>query len=263
MPEMSRRLFLGSSGRAAFAVAMLGLAACGDDDAAPATTAAAAVTTTAAATTSSTSSSPTSSAPTTEPVAGEAPAAGVEWRRVSLGFVSAYVLARGGEAAIVDTGVAGSGGDIAAGLASLGLGWGDVGHVVFTHLHGDHIGSSAEVMTSAVDAVGYAGAPDLPAVESPRPITAVDDGDRVFDLEVIATPGHTAGHISVLDPVGGVLVAGDAINGQDGGVTGPNPQFSSDMTAAIASVAKLATFTFDTVLCGHGDPVLARPGREL
>jgi glyoxylase-like metal-dependent hydrolase (beta-lactamase superfamily II) len=71
----------------------------------------------------------------------------------------------------------------------------------------------------------------------------------------VATPGHTAGHISVLDEVGGILVAGDAVNTQSGVVTGPNPAFSADMTVALASVDKLAALRFETLLVGHGDPI--------
>ena len=45
------------------------------------------------------------------------------WTRVNLGFVSAYILVRGGEAAIVDTGVAGSARAIEAALGAVGLDW--------------------------------------------------------------------------------------------------------------------------------------------
>src|SRR5690606_2650892 len=65
------------------------------------------------------------------------------WSRVNLGFVSAYVLVRGGEAAVVDTGTGGSEGPIGEALAALGLDWPAVGHVVLTHHHGDHAGSAA------------------------------------------------------------------------------------------------------------------------
>ena len=173
---------------------------------------------------------------------------------MNLGFVSAYVLARSGEAAIVDTGVAGSADSIESSLGVLGLTWGDVGHVIVTHLHGDHAGSLFDIMDRAAGATAYAGAPDIPAIDSPRPITAVDDGANVFDLRMIATPGHTAGHISVLDEKAGVLVAGDAMVGSP--LAGPIEQFSSEIVLANASVATLAGFTYETVLFGHGDPIL-------
>ena len=72
---------------------------------------------------------------------GSAPS-GKTWERVNLGFVSAYLLIRGGEAALVDTGEAGSEAAIESSLTSIGLGWSAVGHVIITHNHGDHSGSS-------------------------------------------------------------------------------------------------------------------------
>jgi glyoxylase-like metal-dependent hydrolase (beta-lactamase superfamily II) len=86
-------------------------------------------------------------------------------------------------------------------------------------------------------------------------LVAVEDGDTVFNLEVIATPGHTPGHISVYDRAGGLLVAGDAMNGANGGVIGANPDFTPDMATANESIRKLAALTFDTVVFGHGEPV--------
>jgi glyoxylase-like metal-dependent hydrolase (beta-lactamase superfamily II) len=181
----------------------------------------------------------------------------VQWQRVPLGIVSAYVLVRGGEGAVVDTGTSGSAGDIEAALAALGLSWGAVGHVIATHSHGDHVGGLDEVLGLAPDALVYAGAADIAAISSPRPIRAVGDGDRVFDLEIIETPGHTPGHICVLDAPGGLLLAGDALTGSGGGVAGPDAQFTPDLALANASVLKLAARSFEVVVFGHGDPVTA------
>ena len=246
--RMSRRAFMMDLGKGGLAVAVfgMGVVACtSEDPASPSTTAT-------ETTPTSESISPTTVTPTSE--SGPDP---VTWERVSLGFVSAYVLARNGEAVIVDTGVAGSEGSIAEGLSALGLGWGDVGHVIITHLHSDHQGSLPAVLGLAPDAIGYAGAEDIPGISSPRELVAVGDGDRVFDLQIIATPGHTPGHISILDDRGtGLLVAGDALNGSDGGVSGVNPDFTDDIVTADESIAKLARFTYQTAVFGHGEPVL-------
>src|SRR6185436_8647609 len=172
----------------------------------------------------------------------------------NLGFVSAYILVRGGEAAIVDTGVGGSADEIEASLTKVGLGWPAVGHLILTHHHGDHIGSAADVMTRAPDAASYAGAEDIPAISVPRPLTAVGDGDEVFGLQVVTTPGHTAGSISVLDTAGGLLVAGDALRTDAGKPAPPGPQFTVDMAQAKQSIVKLGGLTFDTLLVGHGEP---------
>jgi glyoxylase-like metal-dependent hydrolase (beta-lactamase superfamily II) len=178
------------------------------------------------------------------------------WRRVDLGFVSAVVIARAGELAVIDTGVAGSEDAIGEVVAELGSGWSDVGTVIVTHRHNDHQGSLPAVLGRAPDAAAYAGHLDVPAIDGPRSVIGVGDGDSVFGLDVIDTPGHTPGHISLLDPVLSLLVSGDAMNGTDGGVTGANPQFTDDMDRADESVRKLAGFDFDDVVFGHGSPLL-------
>ncbi|MDH4117141.1 MAG: MBL fold metallo-hydrolase [Acidimicrobiia bacterium] len=190
----------------------------------------------------------------TAPVVTTASTEGYRWSRTDLGFVSAYVLVRAGEAVIVDTGVAGSVDAIETTLTGLGAGWGDVSSVIITHEHGDHAGSAQAVLDRATAAIGYAAEPDIRNIESPRPLTAVSGGDTVAGLEIIATPGHTPGHIAVLDP-GRILVTGDAINNVDGTLTGPNPQFSSDMDTALASVGVLAGFDYEVALFGHGVPI--------
>lgn len=179
----------------------------------------------------------------------------VAWHRVDLGFVSAYLLARGGEVAVVDTGVEGSETAIGDGLTAAGLSWDSVAHLILTHRHPDHAGSADAVLTAAPLATGYAGAADIAGITVSRPLTAVEDGERVFDLRIVATPGHTAGHIAVLDEAGGVLVAGDALGTDGGAATPPSAEFTEDMDQAMASIARLATFDFGTLLVGHGDPI--------
>ncbi len=135
---------------------------------------------------------------------------------MNLGFVSAYILARNGEAAVVDTGVAGSEDSIAAALAAAALGWANVGHVILTHKHQDHASSATAVLNAAPDAKGYAGAEDIPSIAAGRSLSPIADGDAVFGLRIVATPGHTRGHVSVLDEAGGIMVAGDALRTSDG-----------------------------------------------
>jgi len=182
------------------------------------------------------------------------------WRRANLGFVSAYILYRDGEATLVDTGVPGSEIAIRAAIGELGMTWDSVSHVIITHRHDDHQGCLDGVMYRTDEAPWYAGAGDMAAIDSPTEGIVVGDGDSVFDLEIIETPGHTPGHISVLDRAAKILVSGDAMNGADGGVIGANPEFTEDMTLANASIGKLAGFDFDVVLFGHGEPVESGAG---
>jgi glyoxylase-like metal-dependent hydrolase (beta-lactamase superfamily II) len=189
------------------------------------------------------------------------------WQRLSLhgGFVSAYVLVRSGEAAVVDVGgpnqnddpPVGNEGDILAALEAVGLGWGNVGHVILTHWHDDHSGSAAAVLEAAPDAQGYAGAEDIPRIVVPRPLVPVVDGDYVFDLRIVTTPGHTPGHIAVLDEALGVLVVGDAMTTNDGRPTAYPTGSTEDIEEAHRSVAKLAALDFETLFVGHGEPIQA------
>ncbi len=190
-------------------------------------------------------------APTTAASPGGAAAGG--WQRVDLSFVSAYLLIRGDEAAVVDLGTDGSAGSIESALKAAGSGWGAVRHVILTHQHPDHAGGLAGV-APRIDAAVYAGEADVPGITSARALQPVKDGDEIFGLRVVGTPGHTAGHISVFDPATGVLVAGDALR-TTGGLVGPDPQYTADVAQAAASVRKLATLDVRTILPGHGDPL--------
>jgi len=248
---LDRRAFLADLGHGAFALAIVGIAGCG-----PSVVTSFAPTGSAAAAPPRGSAGPGTPAPTDDAagVPPGSPASGKTWERVNLGFVSAYLLIRNGEAALVDTGESGSEAAIESSLTSIGLGWPAVGHVIITHSHGDHSGSRIAVLERAAGATGYAGAADIPAMGGVE-LTAVGDGDRVFDLDIVTTPGHTAGSICVLDPINGVLVAGDALRTAEGRPIAPGAPFTADMDEAERSIVKLGGLTFETLLVGHGEPI--------
>lgn len=253
-PGPSRRQVVLGLGGGGFALALLGACSSGGSSAGPAGSTAGTATGTAGTPAPGTpSAAEPSSAPAGTPAAAVDGAPG--WARVDLGFVSAYVLVRGREAAVVDTGVAGSADAIGAVLDAAGPGWTGVRHVVLTHHHPDHAGSLPDVLARATGATGYVGAADLERVTAgPRPLTPLEDGAEVFGLQLVGTPGHTAGHMSVFDPETGVLVAGDAIRNTDG-LQGSSPPNTADPVAARASVGRLARLPVRAVLFGHGDPL--------
>ena len=125
------------------------------------------------------------------------------------------------------------------------------------------------MLAGATGATAYAGAEDLEAIRtaagigSTRPLQAVADGATVFGLRIVATPGHTLGHVSVLDEIGGILVAGDALGTVGGVLAGSNPQFTEDAAAAKATIAKLGALRFETLLVGHGDPITSGAAAQV
>jgi glyoxylase-like metal-dependent hydrolase (beta-lactamase superfamily II) len=185
------------------------------------------------------------------------------YNQVNLGFVNAYVLVRGNEVAVVDTGVAGSQGKIEEVIQAAGRAWGDVRHVILTHYHQDHIGSMDAVMAAATNATAYAGPLDIPQIQVNVPLQGVTDGQEIFGLQVVYTPGHTPGHISIFDPVGSALITGDALSNSGGMIGGPNARFTADMTMANESVKKLAQLNFETAYFMHGDTIEASASKAI
>ena len=105
------------------------------------------------------------------------------------------------------------------------------------------------------------------AAETMLPIWApwrrVTDGQEVFGLEVVDTPGHTPGHIAIFDTDSRVLVAGDALTNTTDGLKGPMREFTVDMPTAQESVRKLAALKPQVILFGHGPPAQRDAAAQL
>ncbi|HEY6742130.1 MAG TPA: MBL fold metallo-hydrolase [Lapillicoccus sp.] len=205
-----------------------------------------------------------SSGAASSPAAATATSTGaLAWKRVDFGFVSAYLLVRGASVAVVDTGVAGNADAISTALQAASASWDSVTDVILTHHHPDHAGGLGDVAARASRASIHAGAADIDTIPtSPRTIVAAADGSDIFGMQVVATPGHTDGHISVFDRGTRVLVAGDAL-GNTGGLTGSNPQFTADPAQAAQSVKTLAALDVGTILFGHGAPLTSGAAEAL
>ncbi|BCJ48498.1 hypothetical protein GCM10010168_64370 [Actinoplanes ianthinogenes] len=184
------------------------------------------------------------------------------WKQVDMSYVSAYLLVRDREVAVVDLGTPGFEASIEDGLKAAEQSWAAVKHVILTHRHDDHVGGLAAV-SKLVKASFYAGLLDLDAIGTATTVKGVKQGDEVFGLQIIDTPGHTPGHISVFDPSTGVLVSGDALRTTGGALTGSDPQYTTDAPLAAKSVKKLAAMDIRAILPGHGNPLLANASAEL
>lgn len=139
---------------------------------------------------------------------------------------------------LVDTGLSGSARAIIQAVRQYGA---PIRRILLTHAHVDHVGSldklhallpDAEVAISARDARFLTGDRSLDAVEPQTPLRGgypvcatqptrlLKAGDRIGSLEVIASPGHTPGHVAFFDHRDRTLIAGDAYSIKAGIVTG-------------------------------------------
>lgn len=81
------------------------------------------------------------------------------------------------------------------------------------------------------------------------------DGDR-FDwcggCRIIATPGHTPGHISLFLENDSIVITGDAMALEGGRPVIANPQFTLDLNRAESSMNKLLSLKANVYYCYHG-----------
>lgn len=182
---------------------------------------------------------------------------------------------------VVDTNMGGSAAGIIKAAEQLGA---PIRRITLTHAHIDHVGSldalsqllpEVEVSISARDARFMAGDmsldPDEPQdklrggyqVCATTPSRLLKPGDFVGSLEVIASPGHTPGHIAFFDHRDGTLLAGDAFSTQAGISTAgtlrllfPFPAMATwHKPTGIASAEALTVFKPSRLAVGHGKVV--------
>ncbi len=101
-------------------------------------------------------------------------------------------------------------------------------------------------------------------IEPYRVARPLHDGDQVgtgsWSWQVLDTPGHTAGHISLYCAEAEILVAGDVVHSDDLGWIDLHRPGAID--EADATIAKLAALPVRVAYSGHGKPTLD-PGAAL
>jgi glyoxylase-like metal-dependent hydrolase (beta-lactamase superfamily II) len=71
-------------------------------------------------------------------------------------------------------------------------------------------------------------------------------------IEIIHTPGHMPGHISLYLIASKTLIAGDAVVIENGRLEIANPAYTLDMQEAIRSVRHLLEYDIEQLICYHG-----------
>lgn len=207
-------------------------------------------------------------------------------------IIHPVVLCDGCNYGLIDCGYVGSLHRIEKALQINGLRPEAITHIILTHQDHDHIGAAAafknkypdvRVLASSIEAPYISGslkslrleqAEQLQKALPPkqqafgeafcsllRTVEPVQIDQQLFadellpfcgNCQVIATPGHTPGHISLYLPELSTIISGDAITLENGKPVIANPQFTLNMEQATASIQKLLSYQAKKIICYHG-----------
>jgi glyoxylase-like metal-dependent hydrolase (beta-lactamase superfamily II) len=182
--------------------------------------------------------------------------------------------------------------DVEAALEADDLSLGDLQQIIVTHHDIDHIGSLSQIAASSGARI-LAHPLEAPYIEGTKPMLKYPSPERLaqdpkikdfFDqvgfatvdeliedgqivcgcVRVIATPGHSPGHISLFVETSKILVSGDALTSKDGKLSGPGAGATPDMALATESVQKLASLPeVAAIITYHGGLVNDDPLGQL
>jgi glyoxylase-like metal-dependent hydrolase (beta-lactamase superfamily II) len=219
------------------------------------------------------------------------------YRMESVPGCNVYLLVSGDNLALIDSGLSGGADAIISQIQAAGFPLPALRMIVLTHAHGDHTGNVAELIrrsgakllahrtevpfiertaslpvTSPVQRL-FTRLADLllfrqPLVKVDRPLEDEERIDALGGLQVVPTPGHTPGSISLYQPDRRILFCGDALFNRNPvtgrkGIQFPLPMLSVDMNQARESVGRLAGLPVEICCFGHGEPILERAGEKI
>jgi len=174
-----------------------------------------------------------------------------------LGIVNAFLLRGREKHVLVDTGTAGKLSAISGHLERCGVSLTDIGLILVTHAHPDHIGSLADI----VQATGAKVVVHRQEVEHLRGIVPDILVDDEFDLnlygfagKVIWTPGHTRGSVSVVLESGEAVV-GDLVLPRFMAFGPPAIAFwAASRDDSLASIRRVLELKPTAIFASHGGP---------
>jgi glyoxylase-like metal-dependent hydrolase (beta-lactamase superfamily II) len=204
-----------------------------------------------------------------------------------------YILADEDGLTVIDAGLPGSEKKILAYITSLGRSAGDLKRIIITHADLDHYGglaalqkaSGARTYASQIEAdamargkysreikpKGFSLRRLLFSALSPFIKATPFQVDEIVaegkllpalgGLQVVETPGHTPGHISLFSPSTGILFCGDSMVSDKTGLVGSRPGLTWDEPKARVSEQKQAGLGATMVCAGHGPVVSDTVGK--
>ena len=215
--------------------------------------------------------------------------------RLGTSYVNWYLVADDSGVTVVDAGVAGYSDQLEPGLKLLGRSLDDVRAFVLTHGDADHVGVAAKrqkegeqtpihlhpadrylvqkkrkktedpmlpilAKPGAWKLFGHFaryGALSQPKIEQTADLASGETLDVPGQPRVIATPGHTEGHVVFHFPQHGALFVGDSICTWHPITGDRGPQlmaFNISNSEALDSLSRYENLEADLLLVGHGEP---------
>lgn len=217
--------------------------------------------------------------------------------RIEHAYTNLYLLEEGGRVTVVDAGLPRTWPHLLRALDVLGRDVSDIDALVLTHAHFDHVGVARRLAERGVPvllhpadaplaahpysyrrqrtpfvyplrypsaipvlgAMARAGALAVPPLTTTVALRAGETLDVPGSPTVLATPGHTDGHVSLHVADRGAVIGGDALVTLDpySARTGPHlvaRAATADTDRSLASLDVLAATGAQTLLPGHGEP---------
>ena len=210
----------------------------------------------------------------------------------TVGMVSYIIEENPSDYTLVDTCFSCSLSALESYLSNAGIDIKDINRIVLTHLHPDHVEAANELKSKTgakiyshwIEAIylshdlKYDGPPNRDAFEHVLKVMGTDidkvtkkfgninigpividkvlkEGDTIGNtLQVIHTPGHTPGHISLYDKEQRLLIGGDVLFNSilnTDGLFVPPPAVTKDWETSIVSARRLLNLKIEKLLLAH------------
>jgi glyoxylase-like metal-dependent hydrolase (beta-lactamase superfamily II) len=175
-------------------------------------------------------------------------------------------------------------------LGRLGVGPGDLAHIVVTHIHLDHAGGAGALSQTFPDATVWVHEQGAAHLEDPTRLVAstartygvermgtffgstvpvptdrlhsMSDGDRIDlgdrTIRVVATPGHASHHVALHESAGGAMFTGEAVGSHLPWADAYRPALPPpevDVELALSSIERIRASTPTALLTSHFGPI--------